>query len=268
MADVWATVAEQDAATQERLADVLETRGAEAKQQELRRAFLSGIDFPADARVLEIGCGTGVLTRRLATWPRVSEVVGVDVAPSLLERARELSAPLATVTFQEADARDLPFADASFDVVVFDSTLTHVPGPEQALEQAARVLRPAGLLAAFDGDYSTTTVALHEHDVLQTCVEAMVDGSVHDRWLVRRLPSLVRRCGLEVLQLASHGYVDTEGAYMLTIVDRGVDLLVAAGTLARDTADALKAEGRRRVESGTFYGFIAYGSLVGRKPKG
>ena len=56
-------------------------RGADPRQQAMRRAFLSDIRFPSDAHVLEVGCGTGVLTRVLARWPDVGAVVGVDVAP-------------------------------------------------------------------------------------------------------------------------------------------------------------------------------------------
>jgi hypothetical protein len=59
MPDVWATVSELDTATQERLADVLETRGANPQQQAMRRAFLAEIALPDQARVLEVGCGTG-----------------------------------------------------------------------------------------------------------------------------------------------------------------------------------------------------------------
>ena len=110
-------------------------------------------------------------------------MVGVDSAPSLLSRAREMAANLHNVTFQEADARALPFEEATFDVVVFDSTLTHVPGPERALAEAFRVLRPSGYLAAFDGDYATTTVASGDHDPLQGAwtrwwpTPCMIDGS-------------------------------------------------------------------------------------------
>ena len=167
MADVWAGVAGPDAATQDRLAEVLETRGAEPRQREMRRAFLSEIGFPAGAAVLDVGCGTGVLTRALAGLPDVGAVVGVDLAPSLLARAREMAAGLADVRFEEADARALPFPEGAFDVVVFDSTLSHVPEPERALAEAFRVLRPGGRLAAFDGDYATTTVALSEHEPLR-----------------------------------------------------------------------------------------------------
>jgi ubiquinone/menaquinone biosynthesis C-methylase UbiE len=194
-------------------------------------------------------------------------VVGVDVAPSLLSRARHMAADLPNVTFQEADARALPFEEETFGVVVFDSTLTHVPGPERALAEAFRVLHPSGYLAAFDGDYATTTVASGDHDPLQACVDAMVANSVHDRWLGRRLPALVRGCGFEMESSRSHGFVETtEAEYMLTIIDRGVDILHTSGQIGDEVAAALKAEARRRVEAGTFFGHISYVSLVARKP--
>jgi SAM-dependent methyltransferase len=273
MPDVYAAVRELDAATQERLVGVLETRDADPQQRALRRAFLAEVPFPDGARVLEVGCGTGVLTRVLARWPGVGEVVGVDPAPVFLAKARELAAGLPNLRFEEADGRALPFEDGRFDVVVFDSTLSHVPGPERALGEAFRVLRPGGLLAAFDGDYATTTVALGDHDPLQACPDATMASSVTDRWLVRCLPALVAGAGFEVLAFRSHGFAETTGGtegagggYMLTVVDRGADLQRAAGRIGDDLAAALKAEARRRVAAGAFFGHIAYGSLTARKP--
>lgn len=266
MPDVYAVVTELDAAMQERLAAVLETRGADPQQQAMRRVFLADVPFPEHARVLEIGCGTGVLTRVLARWPGVGSVVGVDPAASFLDKARTLAVDLPNVTFQEADGRRLPFDDATFDVVVFDSVLSHVPGPEGALAEAARVLRPEGCLAVFDGDYATTTVALGDHDPLQTCVDAMLDGSVTDRRLMRRAATIVRGAGFEVVGFRSHGFVETtEGGYMLTIVERGADILRGAGQIGDELAAALKAEARRRVADGSFFGQIAYASLIARK---
>lgn len=263
MSDVWSAVAELDATLQERLAGVLETRGADPQQQALRRAFLEDIPFPERARVLEVGCGTGVLTRVIARHPAVAEVVGVDPAGSLLEKARAVSGDQANISYQEADGRALPFDDAAFDVVIFDSTLCHIPGPEGALAEAYRVLRPNGTLAAFDGDYATTTVALGDHDPLQPCVDVMMANSVNDRWLVRKLPRLARAAGFTVLHQRSHGFVETtEGGYMLTVVDRGIDMLHGLGQITADTAASLKAEARCRVEMGTFFGHIAYGSVV------
>ena len=116
MPDVYSNIASLDASMQERLAGVLETRGADPQQQELRRTFLAEIAFPEHAQVLEIGCGTGVLTRVLARWPSVGEVVGVDPAPSLLDKARALAVDLPNIRFEEADGRALPFQADSFDI--------------------------------------------------------------------------------------------------------------------------------------------------------
>jgi SAM-dependent methyltransferase len=208
-----------------------------------------------------------VLARELALLPNVGAVVGVDMAPSLLSKARGLAAEVPNLTLLEADARSLPFEDETFDVVVFYTTLTHVPGPERALAEAFRVLRPLGRLAAFDGDYATPTVALGDHDLLQACLDATMDHFVHDRWLARRLPALVREGGFEVVRFRGHSFVETdEAGYMLTGVDRSVDILRVSGRVGNGTATALKAEARRRVEAGTFFGHIAYVSLVAGKP--
>jgi ubiquinone/menaquinone biosynthesis C-methylase UbiE len=267
MSDLWARVTELDPSMQSRLADVLETRGADVQQQRIREAFLDAVTFPTRSRVLDVGCGTGVLTRLLAARPEIVEVVGVDPATSLLERARALAADLTSVTFHEGDARSLSFENESFDVVVFDSTLSHVPGVEQALTEALRVLRTPGWLAVFDGDYATTTVALADHDPLQECVNAMMANSVNDRYVMRRLPSLARQAGFELDRFDSHGFADLSGdGYMVTVVERGVDILETSRQIGQATAEALKAEVMRRADEGTFFGHIAYASLVARKP--
>jgi ubiquinone/menaquinone biosynthesis C-methylase UbiE len=267
MGDVWTSVRDLDQAMQERLADVLEKRGADAQQQEMRRAFLDEVPFPPDAHVLDLGCGTGVLTRLLARRPGVSSVIGVDPAPGLLDRARKSAAGVPNASFREADSRSLPFEDGTFHVVTCDSMLSHVPGPERAVAEAFRVLRPGGCLAAFDGDYATTTVALGDHDPLQVCVDAMMANSVTDRRVMRRLTPVVAACGFEVASLRSFGFVETSNdGYMLTVVDRGADILCSQGNIGEQTAAALKAEARRRLKAGRFFGHIAYAGLVARKP--
>ncbi len=267
MPDVWASVQDQDAATQERLADVLETRGANPQQQAMRRTFLAEVPFPQDAQVLDVGCGTGVSTRMLARWPGVASVRGIDPAPALLARARVLAVDLPVVTFHEGGGRSLSFDDSSFDVVSLDSTLSHVPQPERAIGEAFRVLRSRGHLAVFDGDYATVTVALGDHDPLQACVDAMIARSVTDRWIVRRLTGIVAACGFEVVSFRSFGFAESgHGDYMLTIVDRGADILYGRGHIEQAAAAALEDEARSRVEAGRFFGHIAYAGFVARKP--
>jgi SAM-dependent methyltransferase len=267
MPDVYATIAEVEPAVAERLAHALETRAAECEQRAMLESYLADIALPAAARVLEIGCGTGAVTRVLARWPGVGEVTGVDPSPIFLARARELAAGLDNVAYHEADGRALPFERDSFDAVVIHTVLSHVPGPERVLAEAARVLCPGGWLAVFDGDYATTTLAVSDVDPLQSCADMAMAMFVNDRWLARRLPALARDAGFACARFRSHGYAQTAApSYTLTLVDRGADALAAAGRIGPGLAAALKDEARRRVEAGAYFSFIAYASLIARRP--
>jgi hypothetical protein len=119
----------------------------------------------------------------------------------------------------------------------------------------------------FDGDYTTTTVSIDAFDPLQRAVDAMVANFVQNPWLTRRLRKSLRSIGFTVTSLRSHGYTQTtEPQYMLTIVDRGADVLASAGSIGAEQAAALKHEARRRVKAEEFFGHISFVSLIARKP--
>lgn len=172
MPDVYATITQAEREIQERLADVIELRAADPRYQAMVRAYLSEIGFPPRTHALEIGCGTGSITRTLAQWPNVEHAVGIDPSPVFIDRARKLAAGITNISFQQADGRSLPLEAESFDAVIIHTTMSHVPQPERLVEQAFRVLRPDGWFAVFDGDYATATVAKNEFDPLQACVDA------------------------------------------------------------------------------------------------
>ena len=144
MPDVYNTITSAQPALVQRIAQALEVRGADLQQKSMLGSYLAEIKFPANARVIEIGCGTGPVSRRLAGWPYVGEVIGIDPSPIFLDKARELVDNLTNLTFREGDAHQLPATDEDFDVAVFHTTLCHLSDPKGALQEAHRVLKPGG----------------------------------------------------------------------------------------------------------------------------
>ena len=128
-------VRERFGATAERVADH-SRRQIETVREQLR----SFVAPNGDERALDSGTGAGTLALALA--PLVREVVGVDVVPELLDRARN-GAP-ANVTFVEGDATNLTFETGSFDLSCTRRTLHHIAHPEPAIAELARVTAPGG----------------------------------------------------------------------------------------------------------------------------
>jgi len=101
------------------------------------------LDVRSGECVLDVACGTGAVTRVLAgrVGPQ-GEVVGVDLNPAMLAQAESLG--LDRVELREADATQLPFGDAEFDLAVCQQGLQFVPEPASAIAEMGRVLRPGG----------------------------------------------------------------------------------------------------------------------------
>jgi ubiquinone/menaquinone biosynthesis C-methylase UbiE len=126
----------------ERFAATADSVAEHAQQQvEMVREQLESFVMPrGDQRAVDVGTGAGTLALALA--PLVREVVGVDLVPELLERARA-NAP-ANVTFVEGDATHLPFESGSFDLSCTRRTLHHIARPELAIAELVRVTVSGG----------------------------------------------------------------------------------------------------------------------------
>jgi Methyltransferase domain len=109
----------------------------------VRRAPVAGA-----TRVLELACGTGIVTRRLrTTMPASATLVATDLNAAMVEYARE-AVSLEGIVWQTADAQALPFDDESFDVVVFQFGIMFLPDPARGFGEAHRVLAPGGTFLA------------------------------------------------------------------------------------------------------------------------
>ncbi len=123
--------------------------GYSVAYEELLKSFLAQSRVPAGThplRVLDCGVGTGDFALALCrVLERPVEITAVDISPAMVEHAtaRFRAAGLAA-TVVHADLRALPFADASFDLVLAAHVLEHLPKPVDALTEFRRVLTPGG----------------------------------------------------------------------------------------------------------------------------
>ena len=120
------------------------TYGAEDIHDFARRAILDALHLGPGDRLLDIGCGGGLLLRDAMAFGAV--VTGLDHSPEMVALARE-RAPGATVV--EGRAERLPFADSTFTAVSMSVVFFFFDEPDLALEEARRVLRPGGRLAVY-----------------------------------------------------------------------------------------------------------------------
>ena len=102
----------------------------------------------ADAIAGDLGCGTGQVSAALA--PFVARVIAVDTSPAMLQAAKRRLAAFSNVDLRRGELEALPIDDARLDVAALMLVLHHVPEPEKALAEAARVLKPGGRVIVGD----------------------------------------------------------------------------------------------------------------------
>jgi len=96
-------------------------------------------------RILELACGTGIVTRRLASaLPQGATLLATDLNEAMLKQAREVVGTNPRVTFQTTDACNIPLDDASFDAIACQYGVMFFPDKERAMREAKRVLKPGG----------------------------------------------------------------------------------------------------------------------------
>ena len=164
-----------------------------------RNPWLASQLGPGTKRILDIGCGGGLLTNDLAA--RGHRVAGLDTMPENLAIARERDVTR-SVAYYRGDAYALPFADGSFDAVCAMDLLEHVEDPARVIAEAARVLAPSGQF--FFHTFNRTWLA---HLIVIKGVELFVRNTPRDLHVLRlfltpaEVTAMCRSHGLEPVAL-------------------------------------------------------------------
>lgn len=232
----------------------LEERGAHPVFARMIGDYLAAVTRDKPVCLLDLGCGTGVVTRRAAEMLHPGcELHGADVSKRLLERAGQLEGG-GRVQWDHLDGGDLPYADGAFDVVVLHTVLSHVEQPVSLLREVARVLRREGQLIVFDADHASTTYGQPDYRVMKRVDHLLTSAIATHPDICRQLPRYLKEAGFILERHCAEVLSECgQGDFWLSSVRGFARMIPALGILSSEEAESWVGHMLRSHEEGTFF---------------
>lgn len=229
---------------------------------------LGWLDLSPDDRVLEAGCGLGAEARRLAglVGP-TGGVVGLDASRAILGRAAATEGP--SVSWVQADAVKLPFADGVFAACRVERMLQHVDDPGAVVAELARVVRPGGTVVALEPDWGMFVVDSSLREIQRVLAGLWCD-SFRNGWVGRRLARHLATAGLEEVAVRPRTLVVRRLGQADAIFDlfATLDRAVAAGHVTTAQARSFRDEQKQADAAGFFCCALTFFLVRGVRPGG
>jgi ubiquinone/menaquinone biosynthesis C-methylase UbiE len=265
--DMYRITDKLDDATLAVLVTRLESRGKHPRFTAMMNEYFAAMQIQSAKTVLDVGCGTGVAARTIASRKGFAgQVTGIDVSPYLTAAAQGLAEQegLAnTVSFRTGDSESLNLTDASFDAVVAHTLLSHVPSPLAVLKEIVRVVKPGGTVGIFDGDYASMSFGSDDPDKGKADDETIINAIVTNSRVMRQMPQLLLEAGLALTASFSYVIADIGKAdFWEPAIQSFVRLLPRAGAMSEVEAHAWADAMFNRSAHGVFFGACNYYSFV------
>lgn len=165
-------------------------------------------------KVLDAGCGTGAITRRIASKVHPEEVYGVDFDPLFINEAKKFATKDGTknAKFEVGDIHNLKFNDATFDLSYCRLVLMHVRDPVKTIAELERVTKTGGLVAASDFDDGTVLTFPQTPKLLELWTKFGQNAKTRgdDRYIGRQLFSIFSQAGLSSISIHPIPFLATQ----------------------------------------------------------
>jgi ubiquinone/menaquinone biosynthesis C-methylase UbiE len=248
----------------------LEARGRTPSQSRLRRRFLRFALLRRGQRVLEVGSGTGIVSRDAAArlGPR-GQVIGVDPSRVMTLAARRLARAGgfgSRVVHTVGDGARLRFAANSFDRVFAVTVLLHVANSAAILSEMVRVAKPGGVVAVQDQDFGSLTLDHPDRRLTARIMDGVVARMYPDPFSGRAIFGRLVRLGLRRVRLAVDVFQDTTlEPYTHAMLRRRAENAVRFGLAGPAAAARWLAEVERLAATGQFAFTLNYYAARGVK---
>lgn len=250
----------------------MEARALEPASRELFQYLVAPLLGERVKYVLEFGCGTAALSRKIARAAPWAAVYASDKSEGMLEAARrhvaaEQQANVQLFRWDVLDEGDFPFPTRQFDLVI-SSVVAPYLNDEQtvaAIQRLAAYLAPGGVLAFVEQDWLTESANFPEFALVREAFSKR--RSRLRRALGLGLRPVLREAGLRVLPRRSFLWTDDHyGAYSRIVLERFAEALFKLGHIQESECDAWKQTWDKLAEAGDFYYAIVYHLVAGQKP--
>ncbi len=237
-----------------------------------RVAIRTALALTPGERVLDVGCGPGLLCAEMAeTVGAGGSVVGVDTADSMLRIAERNRNGMAQMSVRPAEATALPADDATFDALVCTQVLEYVPDVASALAEFRRVLRPGGRLLLVDTDWASCVWGSDDDERMHRVITAWDAHCAHPR-LPRTLPAQLAAGGFDIVRVEALPLLSvrrSEGTYCGGMTDVIARFVVRSGGIDAEEAAAWREDlARREAEGRTFFSLTRFLFLARRNGNG
>ena len=181
----------------------LEAFDALPQLQELKVLARERAGIGPGSNVLDVGCGFGLESLRLARLVRPGgKVAGTDKSADFIKEAEARAAQAGfSIDFRPGDAEALPYGDAAFDVARAERLLVYLPEPERALQEMRRVTRPGGAITAIEPDFGTNAINLPDRALVRRVLDHECDANIPHGLLVRDLRGIMEDAGLRDVEI-------------------------------------------------------------------
>jgi len=266
----WSNPSQTSAEEIANMAAALEERGQAVDQQQANTALVDVLAPAPGERLLEVGCGSGLLCRRMA--PAIAPggwVTGLDISPGLTRIAQNIAdeAGLANrIQWCSGTGEALPFPNACFDKALAARLLLHVSDPAAIFKEMGRVLRPGGKLVAMDWDFDTVVVDHSNRDLTRRILQWRCDHYGGNKWSGRQLWKQLAAAGFSALTMVPVVSVATCEQDSLTLsLIRAAQVARDGGAITPDEHDSWVGELKSDLVNGHYFASIVYFIVSGQR---
>ena len=210
--------------------EILEKRGRDPEMVAIVDEYLDALDPEGRGAVVEVGCGTGAVLRRIAARFPKEKVIGIDASAPLITAGAERAGDISNLSLGVEDGAAL------------------------------------SLLVVCDADFSKISLALDDHDPLDACAQFFADEFVADKRLIGKLRPQLVTAGLVVERFSIANRLDFAEGSGQGWVAMASKVMESRGLIGHEMAEGLRAEYARRARVRENYGFLPFVTVVARKP--